>query len=67
MRVNEDFDRIKSTLLASGLIDTAQEFPEDILAAAHAAERVRASLSLPADNTLEPWPAMRVGSTRCIG
>lgn len=67
MRANEDLDRIESTLLASGLTDTAQQFPEDVLAAVQAAERVRASLNLPLDNTLEPWPAMRVWSTSCTG
>jgi len=67
MRSTDELGKIESVLHSAELMDTAQQFPEDVLAAAHAAQRVRTALHRPADNTQEPWPAMRVRGTPCIG
>lgn len=67
MSSNERVEKIESTLRHAGLVDTAKQFPEDVLAAAEGAHRIRSILCQPADNTQEPWPAMRVGRTSCTG
>ncbi len=67
MRSIDDLAKIEPILHTAGLLKTADQFPEDVLAAIHAANRIRATLSAPADNTQEPWPTMRVRGTPCTG
>ena len=67
MHTNEELEKIAFELETIGLIQTAQQFPEDVIAAVRAARNVRATLKLPKDNTSEPWPAMRVRETSCTG
>lgn len=67
MRSNDELGKIESVLHSAELTDTARQFPEDVLAAAQAAHRVRTALHHPTDNTQEPWPGMRVRGTPCIG
>jgi hypothetical protein len=44
---------------AAGLEKALRDFPDDIVAAAGAAEKARGDFSPPADGTSEPWPPMR--------
>jgi hypothetical protein len=67
MHTNEELEKIAFELETKGLIQTAQQFPEDVIAAVRAAQNVRATLKPPKDNTSEPWPAMRVKETSCTG
>ena len=67
MHTNEELEKIAFELETIGLIQTAQQFPEDVIAAVRAARNVRATLTPPKDNTSEPWPAMRVRETSCTG
>ena len=63
----EKLGSIESILRTAGLIDAAHQFPDDMLAAAQTAARVRATLPPPTDNAQEPWPPMRVRVTSCTG
>jgi hypothetical protein len=67
MHTNEELEKIAFELETIGLIQTAQQFPEDVIAAVRAARNVRATLKPPKNNTSEPWPAMRVRETSCTG
>jgi hypothetical protein len=67
MHTNEELEKIAFVLEAIGLIQTAQQFPEDVVAAVRAARNVRTTLKPPEDNTSEPWPAMRAKETSCTG
>jgi hypothetical protein len=67
MHTNEELEKIAFVLEAIGLIQTAQQFPEDVVAAVRAARNVRTTLKPPEDNTSEPWPAMRAEETSCTG
>lgn len=67
MHSTDDLGKIEPILHAAGLLKTTRQFPEDVLAAFHAANRIRATLPAPADNTQEPWPPMRVRGTPCTG
>jgi len=67
MHSNEELKKIDSILHVAGLMEVTQQFPEDVLAAVHAANRVRAALQPPVDNAEEPWPPMRVRGTPCTG
>ncbi len=67
MLANEELEKIASELETTGLIQTARQFPEDVVAAVRATRNVRATLKPPEDNTSEPWPAMRVRETPCTG
>jgi hypothetical protein len=67
MLTHEELEKIALELETIGLVQTAQQFPEDVTAAIGAARNVRATLKLPKDNTSEPWPAMRVRETSCTG
>jgi hypothetical protein len=44
---------------AAGLETALRDFPEDVVAAAGAAEKARGDSSPPADPASEPWPPMR--------
>ena len=67
MLTHEELEKIALELETIGLVQTAQQFREDVTAAIRAARNVRATLKLPKDNTSEPWPAMRVRETSCTG
>ena len=67
MHTNEELEKIAFVLEAIGLIQTAQQFPEDVVAAVRAARNVRTTLKPPEDNTSEPWPAMRAKETSWSG
>lgn len=67
MHTNEELEKIAFELEKTALIQTAHQFPEDVVAAVRAARNVRALLKPPEDNTSEPWPAMCVRETPCTG
>ena len=67
MHTNEELEKIAFALETIGLTQTAQQFPEDVVAAIRAARNVLAALKPPEDNTSEPWPAMRAKETSCTG
>jgi hypothetical protein len=67
MHTNEELEKIAFELETIGLMQTAQQFPEDVIAAVRAARNVRATLKPPKNNTSEPWPAMRFRETSCTG
>lgn len=67
MSSTEELGKIESILQIAGLTDTAQQFPEDVLAAARAAQLVRITLPPPSNNSQEPWPAMHIRGTACTG
>ena len=53
---------VRKLARAAGLQKAVREFPDDVLAAAGAAEKARNDFSPPADSTGEPWPPMRTMS-----
>jgi hypothetical protein len=55
-------DEVEALARAAGLDKAVRDFPEDVVAAAGAAEKARNDFSAPADPTAEPWPPMRMKS-----
>jgi phage-related minor tail protein len=49
---------------AAGLDKAVDKFPQDVQAAAQAAEQARKSLRAPDDATVEPWPPMRASTAQ---
>jgi hypothetical protein len=66
-------DRVKSELeacvsaLQASLGKAAEQFPQDVVAAAISAAGMRKAFGALAEPTAEPWPAMRMRSPKCIG
>jgi hypothetical protein len=52
-------DEVLALARAAGLLKAVREFPEDVAAAAGAAEKARRDFTRPDDPTSEPWPPMR--------
>ena len=52
-------DEILAMVRLAGLEIALRDFPEDVVAAAGAAEKARNDFSPPGDSTSEPWPPMR--------
>jgi hypothetical protein len=50
---------VRKLARAAGLDKALRDFPDDVLAAAGAAEKARNDFAPPADSTSEPWPPMR--------
>ena len=59
---NSESDDIQTLARLAGLERAMLRFPEDVNTAARTALKIRASLSLPIDNTAETWPVMQVKS-----
>ena len=59
---NSESDDIQMLSRLAGLERAMLRFPEDVNTAARTALKIRASLSLPIDNTVEVWPVMQVKS-----
>ena len=59
---NSESDDIQTLARLAGLERAMLRFPEDVNTAARTALKVRASLTLPIDNTAEVWPVMQVKS-----
>ncbi len=60
MAVNNELDDELSVLArAAGLDAAIRQFPEDVAAAARAAEQARRNCGVPGDVAAEPWPPMR--------
>ena len=53
---------VRKLARAAGLEKAVRDFPDDVLAAAGAADKARRDFRPPADPASEPWPPMRAMS-----
>ena len=64
--VKSELEAYASTLQAR-LGRVAEQFPQDVAAAAKSAASMRKAFEALGEATAEPWPRMRVRGSTCIG
>lgn len=63
-RATIDRETIELLARRAGLDKALAEFPDDVTAAATAADNAVARMKAPTDPRAEPWPSMKPGSGR---